>query len=155
MKVFIIFFLIVGFFILDLLSKGYIHNWLITFIIAFPIFIRDYILLDKKEFRGYGFHIYCGLGGSGKTISLVNELKRLRMQYPKLKIYTNFYCSFADGVIKDWKDLIDITNYEHIEIDEDEFTRLLMLKPNKEGIDYYKKDDMYFKIVNHRCCIWI
>ena len=87
-------------------------------------------------------------------MSLVNELWRLRLKYPKLKIYTNFYCSFADGTIKNWKDLIDITNYEHIEIDENEFRRLLLLKPNKVDIEYYKKGNKYFKIVNNRCCIW-
>ena len=139
----------------QILKKGFIHNWIITFILSIPIFIKDFILLDRKEFRGYGFHIYCGLGGSGKTISLVNQLKFLHRRYPKLKIYTNFYCSFADGIIKDWCDLIDITNYERIEIDENEFKRLKILKPKKYQVDYFDvyNNDLgvyqYYKIINH------
>ena len=58
-------------------------------------------------------------------------------------------------MIKDWKDLIDITNYEDVEISENEFKKLLILKPNKNNIDYKKVGNKYYKIVNHRCCIWL
>jgi hypothetical protein len=62
-KIFI--FIVLGIFIfLDLKSEGYIHNFIIKFFEAFPYAIKDFILLNKKEFRGYGFHLYCGLGGS-------------------------------------------------------------------------------------------
>lgn len=147
------------FFILfDLMSKGFIHNFIIKFIIAIPYAIKDFILLNKREFRGYGFHIYCGLGGSGKTLSLVNYLLKMRKKYPKLKIYTNFYFSEGDGLIKDWSDLINITNYEEIEIDRNEYDKLCFFKPKKIGKEFFSKDVLfdtkeiktkYFKIVNH------
>ena len=40
-------------------------------IIALVLGIVDFIKLDKKKFRGFGFWLYCGLGGSGKPISMV------------------------------------------------------------------------------------
>lgn len=148
LKIFLIFIIII-FIFLDLKSKGYIHNFIIKFIIAFPYAVKDFILLNKKEFRGYGFHLYCGLGGSGKTLSIVNYLLKMRERYPKLKIYTNFYFSEGDGIIKNWEDLINITNYEEIEITEEEYKKLCFLKPKKKDKDFYQKEDKYYKIVNH------
>lgn len=167
---FIIFFkFIIMFFLgllvfLDIAKKGFIHKFIFKFIEAIPYAIKDYILMDKKEFRGYGFHIFCGLGGSGKTISMVRYLLSMREKYPKLKIYTNFYFPAGDGIIETWKDLIEITNYETVEIDEEEYSKLKLLKPNREGKDkdYYCEGDTYeildgskefilryYKIVNH------
>ncbi len=159
----IILLILIGFFFVDLKSNGYLHNFIITFIFAIPYSIKDFILLNKKEFRGYGFHLYCGLGGSGKTLSIVNYLLLLRRKYPKLKIYTNFYFTEGDGIIKNWSDLINITNYETIEIDESEYKRLCFLKPRKEEKEFYKKEVeclneetgeiqkifKYYKIINH------
>lgn len=144
---------ILFFIFLDITSKGYFHNFIIKFFQALPYAIKDFILLDKTEFRGYGFHIYCGLGGSGKTISIVNYLLQMRKRFPKVKIYTNFYFPEGDGIIKNWEDLINITNYEEVEITEREYESLQFLKPNKEGKEYYKKmfgiGFKYYKIVNH------
>ena len=151
-KMFIYMFLLFFIFI-DILSKGYFHNFIIKFFEAFPYAIKDYILMDKKEFRGYGFHIFCGLGGSGKTISIVEYLLFMRRKYPKLKIYTNFYFPAGDGIIKNWEDLINITNYEKVEIDIAEFENLQKLIPQKEGKEYFKEvfgiGYKYYKIVNH------
>lgn len=72
--------------------------------------IKDFILLDKKKFRGYGFWLYCGLGGSGKTLSMVEYLNRMHFKYPKVKIYTNFNYKYADGKIESWRDLIESEN---------------------------------------------
>lgn len=134
---------------LDFAKKGFIHNFIFKFIEAFPYFIKDFITMDKKEFRGYGFHIFCGLGGSGKTISIVNYLLAMKQKYPKLKIYTNFFFPAGDGIIKNWKDLIEITNYEEIEILKEEYDKLKKYKPNKEGKEFYIKDEKFFKIINH------
>ena len=78
-------------------------------IIALVLGIVDFIKLDKKKFRGFGFWLYCGLGGSGKTISMVEYLNRMHKKYPKLKIYTNFNYKYADGKITSWQDLIDLS----------------------------------------------
>lgn len=134
---------------LDFAKKGFIHNFIFKFIEAFPYFIKDFITMNKKEFRGYGFHIFCGLGGSGKTISIVNYLLAMKQKYPKLKIYTNFYFPAGDGIIKNWKDLIEITNYEEVEILKEEYEKLKKYKPNKEGKEFYIKDEKFFKIINH------
>ena len=152
----IIFFL---FILVDLKSKGFVHNFIIKYILAIPFAIKDFILLNKKEFRGYGFHLFCGLGGSGKTLSIVNYLLKMRKKYPKVKIYTNFFFSEADGTISDWKDLLNISNYEEIEISEKEYNSLKLLKPKKEGKEYYKKEVLndftdekmiaYYKVINH------
>lgn len=134
---------------LDFAKKGFIHNFIFKFIEAFPLFIKDFITMNKKEFRGYGFHIFCGLGGSGKTISIVNYLLAMKQKYSKLKIYTNFFFPAGDGIIKNWKDLIEITNYEEIEILKEEYEKLKKYKPNKEGKEFYIKDEKFFKIINH------
>lgn len=136
---------------LDIAKKGFIHNFISMFIKAVPYAVKDFIVMNKKEFRGYGFHIYCGLGGSGKTISIVNYLLAMKQKYPKLKIYTNFYFPAGDGIIKNWKDLIEITNYETIEITEKEYNKLQLIRPKKEGKDkeYYQEDNKYYRVVNH------
>ena len=134
---------------LDIAKKGFVHNFIIGFIKAIPYAVKDFIVINKKEFRGYGFHIYCGLGGSGKTISIVNYLLAMKRKYPKLKIYTNFYFPEGDGIIKNWKDLIEVTNYENVEITEKEYNKLKKVKPNKEGTEYYQKEEKFYKVVNH------
>lgn len=77
---------------------------------ALSLACKDYIKMDKRKFRGYGFWLYCGLGGSGKTLSMVEYLKRMREKYPNVKIYTNFNCSIADGQINNWEELINYDN---------------------------------------------
>lgn len=42
-----------------------------------------------KDFTGFGLHIYCGMFGSGKTLSLVRHAYSLAKRYPDLTIYTN------------------------------------------------------------------
>ncbi len=163
-KIMIWFFIVLLIF-LDVAKKGFIHNFIFKFIESFPLFIKDFVTMDKKEFRGYGFHIYCGLGGSGKTISIVNYLLAMKQKYPKLKIYTNFYFPAGDGIIKDWKDLIEITNYETVEITQEEYEKLKKFKPNKESKngEFWTEDveftneetgeietiTNYYKIINH------
>jgi len=60
--------------------------------------------------RPYGISCYVGLPGSGKTLSLVNELIERRKQFPKCKIYTNFGFVDQDGVLENWQQLIDLEN---------------------------------------------
>lgn len=45
---------------------------------------------DKKRFPYYGCRFYVGRQGSGKTMSMVHELEKIRRKFPKTKIYTNF-----------------------------------------------------------------
>ena len=45
---------------------------------------------NDEMFPYYGMHFYCGRQGSGKTLSMTNELEKIRKKYPKCKIYTNY-----------------------------------------------------------------
>lgn len=77
---------------------------------ALVLFVRDFVHMDKRQFRGYGFWLYCGLGGSGKTVSMVEYLIRMKRKYPKVKVYTNFDFALADGKITSWQDIINFDN---------------------------------------------
>ncbi len=84
-----------------------------VFYIISDIYVR---IIERIKFKGdlpfphYGFWLYCGLGGSGKTLSIVERLKEYKEKYPKLYIATNFKCELADVKIESWHDLIDIEN---------------------------------------------
>lgn len=71
---------------------------------------RDWLKMDKSKFRGFGFWVFVGLGGSGKTLSMVEYLNRMKIKYPRVKIYTNFNYKYADGPINSWNDLIEYDN---------------------------------------------
>lgn len=67
---------------------------------------------QPRVFDRYGVYLFCGRVGCGKTISMVNEARRLKRRFPKVKIYANFHCKLADGMISDWKDLLNIENID-------------------------------------------
>lgn len=52
------------------------------------------------EFKEYGLRLYSGVQGSGKTMSLVEQLEAYRIKYPDLLIATNFYYQFETMPIK-------------------------------------------------------
>ncbi len=65
--------------------------------------IRRYIQKRREgviEFNEYGLRLYSGVQGSGKTMSLVEQLERYREKYPNLLIATNFYYKKEDISIK-------------------------------------------------------
>ncbi len=67
---------------------------------------RDIANNDPNEFKVTGFHCFCGEQGSGKTISMVQKIRQLKLRYPKVKVLSNFDCEFSDGVIESWKDIV-------------------------------------------------
>ena len=71
-------------------------------------FLRRRDLADY--FREYGFTIFVGRQGSGKTISMVSYLERMRKKYPSVLIVTNFKYAYADRIMKDWRDFFEIRN---------------------------------------------
>lgn len=119
----IIFILFIILLFIDLITLGFIHNLILKFFISLPLFIIDIIKSDKGVFRGYGFWAFCGLGGSGKTLSIVEYLSRIKKKYPNVLILSNFNLKFADGKINSWQDLIDVTNINIYEIDRKEFDK--------------------------------
>lgn len=119
----IIFIFFIIFLFLDLLTKGFMHNLIIKFFIALFIFIVDIVKSDKHVFRGYGFWAFCGLGGSGKTLSIVKYLDDIKKRYPNIIILSNFDCSLSDGQIKKWEDLLNVTNINEYEITRKEYDK--------------------------------
>lgn len=95
-----------------------IIRWFIKFMHCMYLVISD-IKVKKSEhnkgiykFNRYGLIMFVGRQGQGKTISLVNYAKECKQEYPKLQIYANFKCNFADGQIESLNDLIKIRNGE-------------------------------------------
>lgn len=119
----IIIIFIIIFLILDIITLGFIHNFIIKFFKAIPLFVDDIRKRDKGVFRGYGFWAFCGLGGSGKTLSIVNYLLKIQKKYPNVKIYTNFNYKYSDGEITSWRDLLDKTNINVYEITRKEYDK--------------------------------
>jgi len=69
--------------------------------------------VTRKEFDEYGFTIYCGRQGAGKTVSMVDYLYRMRKKYPDCLIVTNFACNFANHRMTDWRDFFKYRNEIH------------------------------------------
>lgn len=77
----------------------------------------------SKEFDGYGVHMYVGLPGSGKTISVVEYLNRLKEKYGDgIKIYTNFRYKFETAPVRSWRDLINYPGPAVFVLDEVQLT---------------------------------
>lgn len=70
--------------------------------------------ITRKErvgiFHEYGFTIYCGRQGSGKTISMVNYLNAMHEEYPDCMIVTNFWYEHASFRMTSWRDFLEIRN---------------------------------------------
>ncbi len=66
--------------------------------------------LHRGEFSEYGFTFYVGRQGTGKTISMVNYLDRMKERYPHCLIVTNFQYRQSDYIMTDWRDLLTIRN---------------------------------------------
>ncbi len=62
------------------------------------------------SFSEFGLTLFCGKQGGGKTIAMVDYLERMKKNYPKVKIYTNFGYKNQDGVFSHWKQLLKIRN---------------------------------------------
>ena len=85
------------------------------FWICFPkllyYWVKDIIDYDPFVFRPYGCWFFVGKQGSGKTISLVHRLEKLKKRYPRIKIYTNMGYVNETAPLKSLNDLLDISKY--------------------------------------------
>lgn len=81
------------------------------FIIALPEliywWIRDIINFDREIFRPFGCWFYIGKQGSGKSMSLINQLEKFRKRYPKAMIYTNMGYKFETAPLQSLNDLLN------------------------------------------------
>lgn len=129
--------------IVNVITGFYLSKFIKKFIEAFPLFLKDILHRDKKVFNGYGFWCFCGLGGSGKTISMVNYLSKIKQKYPKVKILTNFSFNEADGKINSWRDLLNTFNIHIEEITEKEYKNFKKYKVYSE-----EKGELFMEILN-------
>lgn len=63
-------------------------------------------------FDYFGFTIFVGRQGSGKTISMVHYLDMVHQRFPDALIVTNFAYANATHVMSSWKDFFEIRNEE-------------------------------------------
>lgn len=68
--------------------------------------VKDMYSRQDYEFTENGFHLFVGEQGSGKTVTLVYMLQKMKKKYPKMKIRTNMAYAYEDGCIASWKDLV-------------------------------------------------
>jgi len=65
---------------------------------------------NKPPARPYGIYLYIGIPGQGKTISMTEHIFRLKKQFPKAKVFTNYGLNIQDGEITSVWDLIELDN---------------------------------------------
>lgn len=86
--------------------------------ILFPRqFVLDRLTCDPNEFGLYGFHLFVGEQGSGKTVATAEFLRRIKQKYPLCKIATNFEYTKEDSQINDWHDLVFNNNGIYGQVD--------------------------------------
>ena len=73
-------------------------------------FVIDLFSKDPEFFRFQGLIIFEGRQGSGKTMSMVEFISRMRDEYPLAKCTTNFGYVDQDRELKDWRMLMDYKN---------------------------------------------
>lgn len=64
----------------------------------------------RARFTPYGFTMFCGRQGGGKTTSMVDYANHIHFRYPECIIVSNFKYKYADHIMKDWRDLLNIKN---------------------------------------------
>ena len=78
---------------------------------ALYLYLNDLKTRDKQAYPYFGFWLFSGLGGTGKTIAMVEYAHRMKKQYPKLHVASGIKSlSFADEYITKWEEVITIQN---------------------------------------------
>lgn len=80
-------------------------------------FVLDRLSIDPNEFGLYGFHLFVGEQGSGKTVATAEFLRRIKKQYPMCQISTNFEYRNEDSAIDSWQDLVFHNNGIYGQVD--------------------------------------
>ena len=140
---FAVFFILCGFWFFRLKKQGYTYKpsgqvitkkvGLIRKLLQIP---RRYMLDLYERETGYfypkGIHMFCGEQGSGKTISAVEMMLRLKKQYPMSKMITNFAVVGEDDPLDEWQQMLDYTNgHQGVIVGIDEIQNWFMSGVNK------------------------
>lgn len=94
-------------------EKKYVPYWRQSLYKKVFYFLK-FLILDiyrqskDKSFNEYALTIFAGRQGSGKTMSLVAELERVRQEYPDVMICTNFGYKYQDVALTDWQQILDL-----------------------------------------------
>lgn len=75
-------------------------------------------ILRGKEYPVWGIYMFVAKPGNGKTISMTEHIERVRKEHPYIKVFTNFNYKYQDGVISNWKDIVNAPDNSIIAIDE-------------------------------------
>ncbi|MFR8104035.1 MAG: hypothetical protein ACLU8F_02970 [Clostridia bacterium] len=70
------------------------------------------LLINGRKFNLFGVTIFCGRQGSGKTMSMVEYLERIKQQFPNCLVVTNFNYIRQDMPLVDWRQLLETRNGE-------------------------------------------
>ena len=73
-------------------------------------FVLDLLQKEPGFFPYQGCIIFCGRQGAGKTIALVEYMRRMQREYPKAKVITNLAYKYEDDVLQDWHPLVTYKN---------------------------------------------
>ena len=108
-----------------------IQRFLFSYIPKIPKFLylkaidiyRYFKFKDWINFEGFGLHIYVGMFGSGKTISMVEKAYRIAKAFPQVRILTNMkLVGFPEHTeiieLKNYKQIIEMPGDTLILIDE-------------------------------------
>lgn len=111
---FVVLFLLTSRINLFKLSPEYLKSLNIKFLPydLFRWYLYDLLNAKNKEkvFDPYGFTIFVGPQGAGKTTAMVHYCWMKKQKYPDCVLVTNFKCSFADHQMNDWHDFLNIRN---------------------------------------------
>jgi hypothetical protein len=75
-------------------------------------------ILRGKEYPVWGIYMFVAKPGNGKTISMTEHIERVKKEHPNIKVFTNFNYKYQDGVIQNWKDIVNAPDNSLIAIDE-------------------------------------
>lgn len=73
-------------------------------------FVRDYFSRPKDWFRYQGVIVYTGRQGSGKTVALVEQTRKMQKEFPGCLCISNLNYAYQDEELNDWRQLIDYKN---------------------------------------------
>lgn len=87
-------------------------------LIEFPNrFVLDLFNKNPNEFNYYGFWLFAGEQGSGKTIAVTEFLRRIKKEFPMANIKSNIEVLYSDDYIDDFNDIVFQSNGDDGEVD--------------------------------------
>lgn len=99
-----------------LLRAPRLYRWFCKLKMFIPFVWHDICLKKAQKEQGtlpfghYGVKMFCGRQGAGKTVGLVWYLEKIREEYPKCQIYTNFDYLHETGSLQSLNDLLTVRN---------------------------------------------